>query len=164
MSSWSCCNEISWIPTPPRRGVFSFLGFIQHVITIFAIHYNHLSVCYNYLQPYRLMVCCMMTTGAWETWRVCLRNDLSTGDNTINFVECSANVVKEKILHRMKAYSATQLVDVVATRMAYYIGCLTDIANNRRAGVSRLKCVLHESDVECGKIAPVWSMCCIFVL
>ncbi|KAJ8346648.1 hypothetical protein SKAU_G00280490 [Synaphobranchus kaupii] len=68
-----------------------------------------------------------------EEWAICLQSELATrGNHTNNFVESAMRVVKEKVLHRLKAYNVTQLVDFVTTRMeAYYIRRLTDAANNR---------------------------------
>ncbi|KAK0139461.1 F-box only protein 24 [Merluccius polli] len=44
----------------------------------------------------------------------------------------SARVVKEKVLHRLKSFNVTQLVDFVVTKMeAHYIRHLTHVANNR---------------------------------
>lgn len=87
------------------------------------------------------------------------------GHNTNNFVESAVKVVKEKVLHRLKAYNATQLVDFVTTRMeAYYIHHLINIANNRMAGLDRSKRVLHGNDVDCATIAQVWSICYICIL
>lgn len=72
--------------------------------------------------------------GRREEWAICLRHDLLTrGHNTNNFVESAVKVVKEKVLHRLKAFNATQLVDFVITRIeVYYIRRLTDVANNRK--------------------------------
>ncbi|XP_056156746.1 uncharacterized protein LOC130130908 [Lampris incognitus] len=78
------------------------------------------------------------------------------GHDTNSIVESVVKVVKEKVLHRIKAYNATQLVDFVTTRMdAYYIRCLTNIANNRMAELPRTKPFFYGNDVDCEKIAQV---------
>ena len=98
--------------------------------------------------------------GRKEEWAICLRNDVLTrGHNTNNFVESAVKVVKEKVLHRLKAFNVTQLVDFVITRMeAYYVRRLTDVANNRKPGRDRAKPFLQGNDVDCEKIAQVWSI------
>lgn len=98
--------------------------------------------------------------GRHEEWAICLRNDLRTrGHNTNNFVESAVKVVKEKVLHRLKAFNVTQLVDFVITRMeAYYIRRLTDVANNRKPGCDRTKPFVRGNDVDCENIEQVWSI------
>lgn len=68
-----------------------------------------------------------------EEWAICLQAHLPTrGNHTNNYVESAMRVVKEQVLHRLKAYNVTQLVDFVVTRMeAHYTRRLTDVANNR---------------------------------
>ncbi|TDH08226.1 hypothetical protein EPR50_G00095590 [Perca flavescens] len=85
-----------------------------------------------------------------EEWAICLRNELPTrGQNTNSLVESAFRVGKEKVLHRLKPYNITQLVDFVTTRMeAHYIRRLTDTANN---GVA----FLHVNDVDYENIAQV---------
>ena len=74
-------------------------------------------------------------------------------------MESAVKVLKEKVLHRLKAYNATQLVDFIITRMeAYYIRRLTDVANNRKPGLERGKPFLRENDVDQEKIARVRSI------
>ncbi|KAA8589898.1 hypothetical protein FQN60_013263, partial [Etheostoma spectabile] len=88
-----------------------------------------------------------------EEWAICLHNEIPTrGQNTNSLVESAFRVGKEKVLHRLKPYNVTQLVDFVTTRMdAHYIHCLTDTTNNR---VSFLH-VNDVTDVDCEKIVQV---------
>lgn len=73
--------------------------------------------------------------------------------------------MKEKVLHRLKAYNATQLVDFVTSRMeGYYVRRLTDVANNRMAGLARAKPLLHANDVDGEIIVQVLSIFYICVL
>ena len=97
--------------------------------------------------------------GRREEWAICLRNDVLTrGHNTNNFVESAVKVVKEKVLHRLKAFNVTQLVDFVITRMErYYVRRLTDVANDRKPRRRRAKPFLRGNDVDCERIAQVWS-------
>lgn len=82
-----------------------------------------------------------------EEWAICLQTQLSTPENQINNYEQSAvRVVKEKVLHRLKSYNLTQLVNFVVTRMeAHYVHRLTDAANNRLQ--TSLKKMLKMKDV-----------------
>ncbi|XP_064622685.1 uncharacterized protein LOC135484914 [Lineus longissimus] len=66
-------------------------------------------------------------------WAVCFRDDMPIrGNNTNNFCEAAMRVLKEKILLRMKAYNALQLVEFVVTRLeSFYERRLVDVANNR---------------------------------
>lgn len=68
-----------------------------------------------------------------EKWAMCLQAHLSTVDNRVNSnVESAMRLVKEKVLHRLKSYNLTQLVNFVVTRMeAYYVNRLTDAASSR---------------------------------
>lgn len=68
-----------------------------------------------------------------EEWAICLQVQLSArGNQTNDYVESAMRVVKEKVLHQLKAYNVTQLVNFVVTRMeAHYTRRLTDVANNR---------------------------------
>ncbi|XP_028440345.1 uncharacterized protein LOC114559727 [Perca flavescens] len=88
--------------------------------------------------------------GRRQEWALCLRVHLLTrGNNTNNYVESAMKIVKDKVLHRLKAYNLTQLVDFIATRFeAYYIRHLTDFANNRVKNLTAPKC----GDVDCQKI------------
>ncbi|XP_035516707.1 uncharacterized protein si:dkey-75a21.2 [Morone saxatilis] len=82
-----------------------------------------------------------------EEWAICLHVQLPTrGNHTNNYVESAMRVVKEKVLHQLKAYNVRQLVDFVFTRMeAHYIRRLTDVANNRLQ--TSLKKVLETEDI-----------------
>ncbi|KAL2096943.1 hypothetical protein ACEWY4_006150 [Coilia grayii] len=52
-----------------------------------------------------------------EEWAICLQSGLPTrGHHTNNFAEGAMRVLKDKVLHRLKAYNITQLVDFVHTR------------------------------------------------
>ncbi|XP_070839700.1 uncharacterized protein [Chaetodon trifascialis] len=82
-----------------------------------------------------------------EEWAICLQAQPPTGGNrTSNYVESAMRVVKEKVLHRLKAYNVTQLVDFVITRMeAHYIRRLTDVSSSRLQ--TSLKRVLKTEDI-----------------
>ncbi|KAK0134006.1 hypothetical protein N1851_030442 [Merluccius polli] len=88
-------------------------------------------------------------------WALCLRSHLMTrGNNTNNYVESAMRIVKDKVLHRLKAYNLTQLVDFITTRFeAYYIRRLTDFANNRVVRV--LPKPPSCGDVDCQRIVRV---------
>lgn len=91
-----------------------------------------------------------------QAWAICLRSDLPTrGNHTNNFVESAMKIVKEKVLHRLKAYNVTQLMHFLMTRLEdYYVRRLTDVANNRMTS-SRSKFNLKKNDVDCDKITKV---------
>ncbi len=90
-----------------------------------------------------------------EEWTICLQAQLPTrGNHTNNYVESAMKVVKEKVLHRLEAYSVTQSVDSVVTRIeAHYIRRLTDVANNRLR--PPLKKVLETEDIRRDSIVQV---------
>lgn len=90
-----------------------------------------------------------------EEWAICLQAQLSTIENQINnYVESAMRVIKEKVLHRLKSYNLTQLVNFVVTRMeAHYIHRLMDAANNRLQ--TSLKKVLKIKDNERHSIVQV---------
>ncbi|KAL2102236.1 hypothetical protein ACEWY4_001404 [Coilia grayii] len=73
-----------------------------------------------------------------EEWAICLQSGLPTrGHHTNNFAEGAMRVLKDKVLHSLKAYNITQLVDFVHTRLeAHYIRQFTDVANNREDAMS----------------------------
>ncbi|XP_031169028.1 uncharacterized protein LOC116059903 isoform X2 [Sander lucioperca] len=82
--------------------------------------------------------------GRRQEWALCLR-----GNTTNNYVESAVRIVRDKVLHRLKAYNLTQLVDFITTRFeASYIRRLTDFANNRVIHLSAPK----GDDVDCHKI------------
>ncbi|XP_056157609.1 uncharacterized protein LOC130131904 isoform X2 [Lampris incognitus] len=89
--------------------------------------------------------------GRREEWALCLRTHLVThGNNTNNYVESAMKVIKDNVLHRLKAYNLSQLVDFMVTRFEdYYIRRLTDFANNR---VVRRQPRPSTSDVDCQRI------------
>ncbi|TDH12249.1 hypothetical protein EPR50_G00069890 [Perca flavescens] len=95
--------------------------------------------------------------GRRQEWALCLRVHLLTcGNNTNNYVESAMKIVKDKVLHRLKANNLTQLVDFIATRFeAYYIRRLTDFANNRVKNLTAPKC----DDVDCQKIVRFVNKC-----
>lgn len=66
-------------------------------------------------------------------WALCLRADLPIrSNNTNNFCESAMRVMKDKILHRTKAFNLLQLIDFVITRLDDHYRCrLIDAANNR---------------------------------
>lgn len=68
-----------------------------------------------------------------EEWAVCLYAHLSAAHCRANeCVQSSTRFAREKVLHRLKSYSLTQLVNFVVTRMeAHYINRLTGAANSR---------------------------------
>ncbi|XP_059210130.1 uncharacterized protein si:dkey-75a21.2 [Centropristis striata] len=69
-----------------------------------------------------------------EEWAMCLRvQQPISGDhtNTNSYMESVMRVVKEKILHRLKAFNVKQLLDFAVTRMdSHYVRRLTDAANS----------------------------------
>lgn len=89
--------------------------------------------------------------GRREEWAICLQAGLPTrGHHTNNYADGAMRVLKDKVLHCLKAYNLTQLVDFVHTRLeAHYTRRLTDEANNRgrREGSTRV--------VDCGVIVKV---------
>lgn len=68
-----------------------------------------------------------------EEWAICLQTTLPIRENDIDsYIDSAMRMVKEKVLHRLKSYNVTQLVNFVVTRMeAHYIHRLIDVANNR---------------------------------
>lgn len=90
-----------------------------------------------------------------DEWAICLQAQLCTVEYQINnYVESAMRVVKEKVLHRLKSYNLTQLVNFVVTRMeAHYIHRLTDAANNRLQ--TSLKKVLKIKNTERHSIVQV---------
>ncbi|XP_073334841.1 uncharacterized protein [Pagrus major] len=75
---------------------------------------------------------------------------LPTGGNHTNvYVESAIGVVKERLLHRLKAYSVTQLVDFVVTRLeAHYIHRLTDAPSNNLRKVMKTEDIWRDSVVQ----------------
>lgn len=71
------------------------------------------------------------------------------GYHTNDYVESAFRVVKEKLLLRMKAYSVTQLVDFVFTRLeAHYIHRLTDAPSNNLRKVMKTEDIWGDSVVQ----------------
>ena len=68
-----------------------------------------------------------------EEWALCFRTDLPVrNNNTNNYVEAAMRVLKDRILHRTKAYNIVQLADFVTTNMElFYKKCLINVANSR---------------------------------
>ncbi|XP_033641438.1 uncharacterized protein LOC117301526 [Asterias rubens] len=66
-------------------------------------------------------------------WALCYLDSLSLrGNNTSNYCESAMRILKDKIFHRAKTYSAVQLVDFLLTRMdQYYQTRLLDVSHNR---------------------------------
>ncbi|PIK60343.1 hypothetical protein BSL78_02712 [Apostichopus japonicus] len=66
------------------------------------------------------------------SWSLAARQDLRIrGNNTTAYCEASMRILKDKILHRLKAYNICQLMDFMLTRLEdYNTRKLTDIANN----------------------------------
>lgn len=66
-------------------------------------------------------------------WSLALRQDLPMrGNNTNNISEAMVRVMKDTILHRMKAFTIVQLVDFLITRLdSYYHQRILDVAANR---------------------------------
>lgn len=71
------------------------------------------------------------------------------GDHTNDYAESAFGVVKEKLLHRLKAYSVTQLVDFVFTRLeAHYIHRLTDAPSSSLRMVMKTEDIWRDSVVQ----------------
>ncbi|XP_075887559.1 uncharacterized protein LOC142891713 isoform X3 [Nelusetta ayraudi] len=68
-----------------------------------------------------------------QEWAACLCAHLSAAHGRANeYMESATRFAKEKVLHRLKSYSLTQLVNFVVTRMeAHYMSRLTGAANSR---------------------------------
>jgi MULE transposase domain len=74
----------------------------------------------------------------WERrqdWALCYRREdnlLLRGNNTNNYVEAAMRILKDQVLHRVKAFNIVQLVEFVTTRLdAHYRRKLLNGANNR---------------------------------
>jgi hypothetical protein len=66
-------------------------------------------------------------------WALCCREELPVrGNNTNNLCESAMRVMKDKVLHRTKAFNVLQLIDFIVTRLEVHYQCrLVDVANNR---------------------------------
>lgn len=92
-----------------------------------------------------------------EEWAICLQAQvLDTESQIKECVDGAMRVAKEKVLHRLKSYSLTQLVNFVVTKMeAHYIHRLTGAANNRQP--TSLKKVLKTKDNKKHSVVQVRS-------
>jgi len=66
-------------------------------------------------------------------WALCHRAELLTrGNETNNYSEATIKLIKDKVLHRVKAFNPIQLLDFLLTRFICFIEMrITDVLNNR---------------------------------
>lgn len=110
-----------------------------------------------------------------DEWAVCLHARLSAARCPADqCLQSAAGFAREKVLHRLKSYSLTQLVNFVVTRMeAHYVSRLTGAASSRPQvsprKVLKLKDVERHSVLQVNHVVfvPVFSpflhnlfMCC----
>lgn len=129
---WSCHHGIPKGHRPQLMSEFQRLIYADSPATLEKLHKAFLEdpVAREHPQFQKHLA---EVYGRREEWAICLQAGLPTrGHHTNNFSEGAMRVLKDKVLHRLKAYNLTQLVDFVHTRLeAHYARRLTDEANNR---------------------------------
>jgi len=82
-------------------------------------------------------------------WALCCRSDMMIrGHNTNNYCESAMRVLKDKIMHRTKAFNICQLIDFMLTRFdAHYQRRLIDVANNRTSDLQSSRFMPDMSDI-----------------
>jgi len=87
-------------------------------------------------------------------WALCLRKGLPIRDNnTNNYCESAMRVLKDNVLHRMKAFNLQQLTDFIVTRFdSHYQRRLLDVANNRLDFVRTSRFIPHTAVIPAEKI------------
>ncbi|XP_029907617.1 uncharacterized protein LOC115359339 isoform X1 [Myripristis murdjan] len=146
---WNAHNGVAKQDRPQLLNLFKSLVYADSTLALIAQYNRCLADAVAMKYP-RFLHHLAEVYERHEEWAVCLRDDFPTrGPNGSSFVESAVKVMKEKVLHRLKAYNATQLVDFVTSRMeGYYVRRLNDVANNRMAGLARAKPLLHANDVD----------------
>lgn len=86
----------------------------------------------------------------YQEWAMCYRKTLLTrGNDTNNYCEATFKVLKEKILHRMKAFSIVQMFDyLTSTFERYYERRISESINNRLEGKTRSKYFIPENKIQ----------------
>ncbi|XP_076009415.1 uncharacterized protein LOC143002896 isoform X2 [Genypterus blacodes] len=131
---WANSNNINSVDRVPLLNLFQDLIYSSSEASLkaqyAATHSNSLAT------KYEMFMCHLEEIYQnQEDWAVCLQVDPPMwGNHTNQYVEAAMLVLKDKVLHRLKAYNLTQLVDFVQTRMeSYYARRLLDVAKNRRS-------------------------------
>ena len=77
------------------------------------------------------------------------RTDLPVrGNNTNNFCESAVRVLKDRILHRTKAFNVPQLAEFASSHLeVYYQRRVLDVANGRLENVVTSKYLLNPGNI-----------------
>ncbi|XP_052464895.1 uncharacterized protein LOC128021631 isoform X1 [Carassius gibelio] len=92
-----------------------------------------------------------------ESWALSYRRDLPTrGNQTNNYVEAAMRVLKDKILHRTKAFNLPQLFNLFITRLEmYYEARVTDVALGHWEAFHRSRFLATQSNIKASDISQV---------
>ena len=95
--------------------------------------------------------------GRKDEWALYNREAMPVrGNNTNNIAEAAMRIVKDKILHRTKAYNVPQLFDFLTTRLnAYYEERIVDAALGRWERFQKSRFLVKCSDVRPEHISQV---------
>ncbi|XP_056142815.1 uncharacterized protein LOC130118399 [Lampris incognitus] len=85
-----------------------------------------------------------------ECWALCYRDTMPIrSNNTNNYSEAAMRILKDKILHRTKAYNVLQLFDFLTTCLsAYYEARITDAAIGHWEGLQKSRFLVKSNSVE----------------